>query len=249
MNLPIATDPCAIVKCNFEIRFDSKMPQGAIFGTIFNIVKDKYTDCIQTPLTQLPMELRCNRPELAYGPEYILSSSNSTIKMLIGPKIIGFEYERPYVSWEIFYQAIDEQLNVIYHNSDLDLKIKRFGLRYIDFFAHENILTDIFKSNISLSTEDVRNKKIELKIIDNSDGLFNSQTMIINSAELKYKGKNENSGSIYDFDLELKDPNLISSYDDILKYLQIAHNYQKAKYFSLIQEEYLKKLHPTYDNK
>jgi uncharacterized protein (TIGR04255 family) len=68
MKLPKKISPCPIVEAIIEIRFDASLPGDAIFGIIYNMLKDEYTNLEKLPILELPDAIRTTDPNLMYSP-------------------------------------------------------------------------------------------------------------------------------------------------------------------------------------
>ena len=87
MKLPKLIDPCPIIEAIIEIRFESKLISDAIFGVIYNSVKETFPKTENLPILQIPENIRINDPNLKYNPYYSLLNNNFILQ--IGPKVVS----------------------------------------------------------------------------------------------------------------------------------------------------------------
>ena len=83
MKLPKKITPCPIVEAIVEVRFESDIPEDAIFGVIYSKFKEEYSDLEKTALLQLPEQIRSKDPSLKFKPYYKLRNENFILQ--IGP--------------------------------------------------------------------------------------------------------------------------------------------------------------------
>ncbi len=60
--LPIKIFPCPIIEATIELKFSSNLPKGAVFGLIYQVVKDKFAKVERLPTAMLPTEIIENDP-------------------------------------------------------------------------------------------------------------------------------------------------------------------------------------------
>jgi len=238
MELPIRIEKCPIVDAIFEIRFTSNIYSSAVFGLIYNILKDNYPEVVKLPILQLPEELRENDPNLRFKPTYKAAGDGFIIQ--IGPEVFSITSEIPYVGWKRFSAEIENILKSIFEQ-DVIKRVHRLGLRYINHFN-----TDIF-NNIKLNVL-IDNKERALKNTvfrtEIEKGDFLSTLQIANNVG-NATDKRERNGSILDIDVfKIFDDD--SFEDNFMKLINEAHYSEKRLFFELFTEKFLNSLNPVY---
>lgn len=239
MKLPKKIDPCPITEVVVEIRFNSEIPEDAIFGVIYNQFRDRYRPAEKLPILQIPEAIRSQDPNLKFSPHYRIQDENFLIQ--IGPKVFSLVNVKEYCGWECLSQRIYETFTTL-----ADLKIMndifRFGLRYINMFDDLNIYD---KSNLKvfLNEQSFSDTTINLTM-EIPTGEYVNQLKVINHAQVMV-AKSVRKGSIIDIDTAL---NRFSGnfFEGIQSIVENAHTYEKQLFFSLLKDDFIASLHPVY---
>ncbi|MGA1931696.1 TIGR04255 family protein [Arcobacter sp. YIC-464] len=234
-----------IIESIIEIKFNSSLPNEAVFGVFYEKLKDRYDDIEQLNTANLPKQILDEQPELKFAPHYNLKSEGKPLNVLIGPKVIIFKYqkynkdvENEYPGWNKYlYTEIIEILSTITEAGYIK-EILRVGLRTIDFvedeiFSHLNI-------DISMSNRELKNvaKSFRFQIKEND---FNNTIAISNNSSLIKNGTPHN-GSTIDVDTS-KEESITTDIEEYLKaVIKEGHETNKSLFFELLKEEYIAKL-------
>jgi len=235
-NLPKKISPCPIKEAVFEMRFDSDLPQDAIFGIVYSKFKNEYSNYEQLPILQLPQVVRTQDPNLIYAPHYRLRNKHTIIQ--IGPKIFSLANIDEYIGWESFFELIKDTYKKVKETGVVST-LNRVALRYINIFEDINILEGTeFKA--SLGEQVLKNEKINFSAeIPTAKSV--SQLKIINSAEAIISGKKVN-GSIIDIDSAVD----VKDFDSFESAVEYSHNEEKKLFYKVLGEEFTKTLSPEY---
>lgn len=234
--LPKKISPCPIKEAVFEMRFDSKLPEDAIFGVLYEKFKELYTNVEQLPILQLPQMVRSQDPNLAYAPHYKLSSDNSIIQ--VGPKVFSLAHAGEYVGWDVFSSEIIDTFNKV-QETNIISKLQRVALRYINIFEGMNILDNAnFKAYLGENL--LNSEKINFAAEIPSDNSV-SQLKIINAAEVIISN-NVIKGSIIDIDSAVN-PDDFESFSKAIEY---SHEQEKILFYKVLGEKFTKTLNPEY---
>ncbi len=239
MRIPKKIDPCPITEVVVEIRFESELPEDAIFGVIYNRFKDRYQSTKKLPILQIPEAIRSQDPNLKFSPHYRIQDDNFLIQ--IGPKVFSLVNLKEYCGWECLSQRIYETFAML-----ADLKIMnniiRFGLRYINMFDELNIYD---KSNLKvfLNEKSFGDTTINLTMRIPAGDYFN-QFKVVNHAQVIIDN-NIHNGSIIDIDTALS-PFSGDFFGNIHTIVENAHTHEKQLFFSLLKDDFVASLHPVY---
>ncbi len=234
MALPKAISPCPILDAVFEIRFTTKIHPSAVFGMIYNILQADFPKVENLPILQLPEALRAADPNFKFKPHYRIS--NQYFVTQIGPDVLTISSFPEYAGWDRFSKQIFTILESIEKASIIDT-VLRIGIRYINFFDN-----DIFKN-------------IDLKICIGKDDIAYKNTIVRTEIEQEsYKSSlqvannvnhNNKLGSIIDIDT-FTESNLTNLFQNKEHLISDAHTKEKELFYSLLKEDFLKTLNPTY---
>jgi len=238
MKLPKKISPCPIVEAIIEIRFDASLPGDAIFGIIYNMLKDEYTNLEKLPILELPDAIRTTDPNLMYSPHYKLRKDNFIIQ--IGPKVFSLVNFNEYCGWDLFYNKTDEVFTKIAALKIIN-KIKRMGLRYINIFPALNMYE---KSNLKINIDNESFiTGINLVLNIPAPPYINTLRMV-SSTEAIVADK-VLTGSVIDIDTVLDNvPD--NFFENMNTIINKAHVEEKALFFNLLKPDYITTLNPEY---
>lgn len=239
--LPLRLNRCPLVDALIEIRFESSIIDSAIFGIIYNVIRDEYKgEVTNLPILQVPEQIRKNDPNLKYKPLYRIESEKYIIQ--IGDDVLTISSKIPYVGWGDFSYHTINLINKIAKENIFD-KVIRVGHRYINFFEGD-IMDKLTISTPSINSYKTNNILVRTEVQD--DNNFIDIVQITNSATYKSpQHKTSISGSIIDIDSskEYIDNYFLDNLESEIKQLHIC---EKKMFFSLLKEDFLDSLNPIY---
>lgn len=236
MQLPSKIDSCPIVDALLEVRFTTQIPPNAVYGVIYNALKDNYPKTADLPILQIPEPIRKVDANFRFKPLY--KAHNARYVLQIGPDVITISSYPEYVGWSEYSREIIRLLGII---RDLDFvkSVLRVGYHVVNFFEE-----DIFpKTKLSIS---IGGKQIEytntIFKTTKDDSAANFRTVMQVSNEAKYNNK---SGSIIDIDsFTMRGFPIFSDVTgDLINSLHIA---EKKAFYTLLSDDYVKTLSPEY---
>jgi uncharacterized protein (TIGR04255 family) len=237
--LPNKLNKCPIVDSVFEIRFESNIEQGAVFGMVYGKLRDEYPKTEELPIRKFPQEIISNDLNSIYKPHYKISNDNTLIQ--IGPKVLAISSFPVYQGWETYSRTIVSIIKKIDELGIID-SINRIGLRYINVFD-ENVFSEVLKLKINMGDKDYSNEKLVLRneIID---GLY-KKVISLSTATVLGGNKDKRIGSLIDIDVS-KDNEINNLLSNPEEELTAIHLKEKTEFFNLIRKDYLIKMEPEY---
>lgn len=232
--LPIRINPCPIIDAVVELRFVTDIHPSAIFGIIYNSIKEKYGIPEGLPILQLPEAVRISDPNLKYKPHYKLS--NERFVLQIGPNVISISSFPNYVGWRMFYEGI-EQLIVDLKTIKIITSVERIGLRYLDFF--EGNVLDNLEINMRLNELSITNQTTFLRTEIANDP-YKSLMQISNN--IQHNGK---IGTMIDIDTFVVEKGI--AFEESMKIIDEGHSIHKSLFFNLLKDEFIESLDPIYE--
>ncbi len=234
MKIPNNITPCPIIDALLEIRFESSTAPDAVFGIIFNIIREEFSNVEKLPIMQLPDHVRATDRNFKFKPYYRLTSNDFVLQ--IGPDVITISSFPNYVGWQQFSNKIFNLLNKI-NELNIIKKVIRIGLRYINFFQF-----DIYpKIDVQLKNDKfgslTQNTVIRTEIEQEA---YTSTLQIANNTEHKNM-----TGSVIDIDTFYKEP-VDDFFSKMEKIIEEAHEKEKELFFTLLKKEFLASLNPKY---
>jgi len=240
MILPKQITPCPINQAVVEIRFNSPLPPDAIFGVVFNKLKDSYKDEGGLPILQIPAAVRNQDPNLLFQPHYKLVKDHYILQ--IGPKVISLAItDQKYTTWESYYteiQEVFEKVNEIGFISE----VLRVGLRYINLFVDD--IWENINISVKISDNEIHSDEIFVRtLLDKGEYKVNLQTG--NQLKLEDNKQIVGRASVIDIDTFILDEN-INFFSNMKEILWSSHDIEKEIFFTLLKDDFLKSLNPEY---
>lgn len=235
----ISPDP--VTNAVVELRFESAYPKVAIYGLLYNKLKDDFKQQSSLPIMQLPEEVRLKDPNLKFKPWYQLSGQKTLLQ--IGPDVIAINCDcsSGYMGWDKF-QPLIEKVNQSAISTGVMKTITRIGIRFISFFENINIFDQI---KLKVHYE-------ESKLTDSFTTLTThikkqnfTQRLVLNNSIINRcvsPQKIEKTGSIIDIDTFTSDP--MTNFDNLESFIDRGHSLGKALFFSLLEKQFLDSLNP-----
>jgi uncharacterized protein (TIGR04255 family) len=237
--VPSQITPDPILESLLELKFETSIPQDAVFGIVYNALSEIFSGKVENlPTLQIPSDIRDQDLNLRYKPVHRIKCNNFILQ--IGPRVIVVSNIRQYQGWKAFSDVIIEvfqkfnKLKIV--SSWID-----YTLRYINFFEF-NILE---QSNISLSVGDpARNYNHAQITTEIEEGGFIHNLKILNNATVTFDDK-QLFGSIIDISTykKLTGVNLGTTFK---KMLTQSHALEKKIFFDLLKKDYVARLNPQY---
>ena len=238
--LPKQISPCPINQAVVEIRFNSSLPSDAIFGVVFNKLKDSYKETERLPILQIPEAVRNQDPNLLFQPHYKLIRDYYALQ--IGPKVISLAItDQNYTTWENYYIEIHDVFDNIKEIGFIS-EVLRVGLRYINLFVDdiwENINISVKIKNDEIASEEIFVRTLLVR----DEYKINLQTG--NQLKLAENNQVVGRGSVIDIDTFIQGER-IEFFENMNSILQKSHAIEKEIFFDLLKSEFLESLNPEY---
>jgi uncharacterized protein (TIGR04255 family) len=243
MPTPKRINRCPIVDCTFEIKFESTIPAGAVFGFLYQQFVADYPKLEDLPILQIPEAIRERETNLKFSPHYRISNERFSIQ--IGPNVLTISpilANKGYEGWTI----IGDEIVKVFDKLKATLIVKKFlrlGMRYVNFFENLDIFNVI---NIGLNPENLLiNNNSLLRIESIHDEVVVKALQISNNANFQPPKGTIHKGSIIDIDVSIQN-NLTEHFEDVHKVCNKIHDIEKEYFFSILKEEFKETLEPIY---
>lgn len=239
MKLPKRIDPCPIQEAVIEVRFESSLPPDAIFGVVYNGLKDTYSESQSLPILQIPQAVRDRDPNLTFQAHYRIKKDDYLLQ--VGPKMISLAISEKYPTWEEYLKEI---LAVFGKIKDLNVisKVSRLGLRYINIFEHD--VLEKINLKITINENEIKNKETFFRTLFNEKG-FQVVLQVGNHVMFKKADGRLVEGATVDLDVA-KIGDDINFFENMESLLNDAHTIEKEQFFGLLKEDFIQTLNPNY---
>ncbi len=246
---PKSITPTPIISSAIEIRFDINCPMEAVFGIVFNALRAEYSEYESLPIVSIPEQIRI-QDGLIEQPHYRLFKKNSSLNILLGPKLFVFLYAKEDLSNGQNYPGWTENLSIeikrlysILFSLNIISKVTRLGIRCNDFFENKNVF-DYTEYNIldnNKKRKDVEKTQI-IQTIE-KDGFIHN-IVVSNNSNFIANGIITN-GSMIDIDSFTTNIG-----NDFIKnheyYLNNCHQSNKEFFYKMLRKEFIDTLNPIY---
>ena len=82
--LPIRIEACPLIDALIEFRFEAAITKSAVFGIIYNLIKEEYRgNVINLPILQIPEQIREVDPNLKFKPLYRIENERVCPTILV----------------------------------------------------------------------------------------------------------------------------------------------------------------------
>ncbi len=241
MRTPSCIENCPITDSVVEIRFRTELFQSAVFGVLYNVLKDDFPTVEKLPILQIPEALIQSDPSLRYKAHYKLTNT-SNYSVQIGPEVIVIGSAIPYKGWKTEYQRIViGVLNKIF-SANVIQTVDRLGIRVINFFDYDISNGVKLKLELGDFKEELLNTTIRTQV--DLDG-FSNTIQLAKNVQLQ-TGDSIKSGYLIDIDTykDYSDNSFITDYSG---QIEQGHNIEKGLFFSILTDDFIKTLNPTYE--
>ena len=232
-----------LIEMIVEIRFTSSLPDEALFGLYYPIIKKSFPDYKSLPILNIPLAARTSDPVLTHQPHYSFFGDNE-LSLLIGPRVLTFRYDRfrdgkeyNYPGWrDSIAEFIASLTNEIFSVLSLQ-SIERIGVRYLDFL--ESIkLYDYITPTFSFPNRDLERVQVTCSILE---GNVLHNINLSDSAEYKHHFKNKlmehKLGSLIDIDSEYRPVNYQDFLAETKDILTMMHDGNKNLFYEIMKNK------------
>lgn len=245
-----------LIEMIIEYRFKSKLPDEALFGLYYPIIKESFSKYNLLPIMNIPLEARSADPTLIYQPHYHFCDENHSLSLLIGPRVLTFKYERfregnvnNYLGWRNFISGFSSELTKkIFNKLELQ-EIERLGIRYIDFF--ENLKLGEYITP-KFEFPDRKLERLQVTCSIQEDRILHNINLS-DSAEFKHFVNNELSihmvGSLIDIDSEYIPKELDEVLSNLENILTKMHDENKNLFYEIMKDKLVEKYNPIYEDR
>ncbi len=222
----------SIVEAVVDIFFETTTFTEIFLNIILGI--NGFDAMTKLPMSQIPEAIRTNDPNLRFQPLYeIHSNTNKDYKVMLGDGTVGIAINGEYKGWEdSFYPQIQRVFQTILESQKIT-KINRIGMRYINFFPHENIF-ETGKVKVTIDNHEANTKTMFLKIDDSVEDISYSKTITNDQNYL-----NREEGSIIDIVTFAENDSISSDNNSVFDTINQLYTLSKDKFKEVVNDEYI----------
>lgn len=221
----------AIVEALVEIRFEHKTVGEVIVGRLVAAAEWNDYHPVRLPTADLPAEFRDVNPDLRYQPIIQLQRPVPGELIKIGSRVISLHVLSPYPGWAKFRERIVALVNELYAAVP-DSVIQRVGLRYINAITPGHGLRDISELNFDFFVAGAPASN-DLSIAYRTKPADNVNCQVMVAAPSFVNGSVPSAVAYVDLDLFTQRAFGVASKEDVISWVESAHDIEKEAFFAL----------------
>lgn len=232
----------AIVEALLELRFESKGTPEVFFGRFIDHQNWRDWTERKLPAYNLPAQIRSFDPNFQFAPVIELVDEQNKTILRIGPSVVSYHRQAPYVGWEKFKPELDKFAATLFETAK-DAVVRRIGLRYLNALQPNvhgirgltNLDLAITVSGDSVSDEANLNFAMQLE---------RDSTCIVRIATPQFlQGPKPEGTSVFvDVDVFTKEGFQTRDKNAVNAWVEFAHTQEKAHFFGLFKQETIDRL-------
>jgi uncharacterized protein (TIGR04255 family) len=232
----------AIVEAVLELRFESTGLPEVFFGRFIDHSNWRGWQQRLLPAYNLPPQFRSLDPNVQYAPVIELLGQDAKAILRIGPSVVSFHRQAPYVGWEKFRPEL-ERVTATLFGTNTEVMVKRLGLRYMNSLRPHlhgiSALTDL-DIKMSVSGEAIATSA-NLNFMTK---LGNESTCTVRVATPDFlMGNIPPDTTVYiDVDVYTNDGFKTTSKKTVDEWIEFAHTQEKTEFFRLFPQPIIDKL-------
>lgn len=238
-DLPARINPDAILEAIVEIRFGVVDLPEIFLGKVLSA--PVFGDLLPTRLPQadIPASARENDASLRIQPVYQLERQGELIR--VGTNVLSIHVLPPYCGWEDFKKRVDEIIQSAWAQCGRP-PLERCGLRYINALtATQHGVSSIADLNLEVSVAGENLVDVTVSFMSQDDS---GTEALVRVASRKHVQGEIPPDATFVVDVDVRTTDAIGSWneDDIMSWLENAHNIEKAHFFDLLPKTIVERL-------
>jgi uncharacterized protein (TIGR04255 family) len=230
----------AIVEALLEIRFDHDSVSEVVVGQLTAASAWAGYRVQRLPLADMPAAIRDSEAEFRYQPILQLQRPEAGEILKIGAHVISLHTLAPYPGWPTFGARLQALVAVLFEAVDSP-NINRVGLRYLNALTQIHGISDLWDLNINFKIDGSRpsSEFMASYRFDPRDDMRGQATI---ATQAFVAGAAPDALAFIDIDVSTPNPLGQISRQDVLLWLEDAHQFEKKAFFELWPEKILSKL-------
>lgn len=229
--------PCPIIESVAEIIFDRNVSieASAVYGKVYDQIKEKFNDVDNLPIYQLPEEIRLKDESLRNKPWHKFYNAN--FEVLIGGSALVIVAKKEYQGWTNFKNQIKYVFDV-FEKEKISSSITRVGLKYVDMF--EFPIMNKINIGINSNLEIDESLEMQFRTILKDNNSLKAILALMNNVNIEYNNEIKENISLLDIDIfKTFDEKNTCDFNEALEILENAHDYQKELFYKLVPDNFL----------
>lgn len=232
----------SIVEALCELRFVSSDLSEIVIGRLADAQPWSNYTKQRMPSSHIPAELRKVDPNLKYAPILTLKSADPGRLVRIGESILSLHVAPNYCGWSVWRPELSQAIDVLFSKLT-NIQVTRIGFRYINAFtAERHKVSGVGSLELIVTAAGV---SVENDVNLNFREQIDPQTVVLTRVATPsfVQGVLPRDASVV-VDIDVYTPEGYSSAarDEVVSWIDSAHEVEKNSFFSLIPHEILSQL-------
>lgn len=234
--LPKKLKSDAIVEAVLELRFESAALPEVFLGRFVD--HSNWRGWVQRtlPAYNIPAQFRSLDPNVQYAPVVELLEGNSKAVLRIGPSVVSFHRQAPYVGWQKFRPELERVAATLFETNK-DVAIKRLGLRYMNCLRPQlhgiTALTDLDVQMMVSGEAVAKSANLNFTVQLGSDSVCTVRIATLDFVT----GNIPADTSVYiDVDVYTKEGFKTNNKKNVDEWVEFAHTQEKTEFFRLFTQ-------------
>ena len=236
MQLPKQITPNPLVLSTVELRFSSNLNESSILSTIFPLFSKELPFLSEG---KIPKDLKRQNEQFRYAPDFCLKNELYTLSF--SNNVISFENNKEYTLWDNYFGFIKTQLLKLIGLGIID-NFDRVGVRYVSIFENKKDIQNVLKKTPSM-TIDGYNENFLHYSSEIKKEKINLHLNIAKNAKVERDGVTKIGTLIY-IDASFNEKSMVN--ESVFETIDSLHLEQKKLFFSLLCQDFIKELNPSY---
>jgi len=242
MAIPQKLSADCILEALIEVRFNVDEPSEIVVGRLLDCPLWTDYEKRRTPFSDIPIQVRLSDAGLRYQPSYELVSPKNDYVAKIGSHAFSLHCRKPYPGWENFQPSIQHAIEYIMERFP-DLRVERVGLRYINATTRDrHFVSSLSDLNVEFRAagevvHDEFNINYKQSVSDNHIVVTRVAAPSFVSGPLP-----DEATSFVDIDVHTVRGLHNFNTEDLLGWIEIAHEEEKKQFFKILPEDVVNKL-------
>lgn len=222
----------AIVEAIVEIQFDHQTVSEVVVGKLAAADAWSGYQSVRLPLADFPAGLRDSDPQLRHQPIIQLQRPEPGEVVKVGSRSISLHHLAPYDGWGSFSRRLEALIDAL-AKAIAPIHITRTGLRYINALTPAHGFDSIWDLQLTLEVAGERPSS-EFTSVYRTYGEAGLLAQVTVAAPTFVTNLTvPNAVALVDVDVSCQTPLGSAPSDDVRKWFESAHDFEKAVFFAL----------------
>lgn len=232
----------------FEIRFESPITPEVVIGRLTDAEGWAGFNAVRMVTADIPPQLRDIDLNMRYAPSYELVRSETNELIRIGPKSLSYHRLAPYPGWTTHFPAVRDVVETLFSKIQT-ITPTRLGFRYVNALNGPDHLIEV-ASNLALKIaigdgEGFEPDSFALNYKRQNELGHVEQVQVATPDYVQGQSGPSDFSVLVDIDIFTPDAYSVVGQEDVLAWIETAHDLLKQNFFKLLPNSTIEQLRVT----